>query len=662
MSDPLTKPMARRRRRSLRVTVAEEPRPVELAPEDRDGHAEAVAGPSDPPSPMAATPPSPPPSPPPTRPPRSSPPRLPPSVDPRPSEPADTVVEAPDPAPAGEAEAGAETGSAPDPAETSVEVDVADFEAEPSTGTEVIVQRMVTVGGAAHDPASLPPDPDAERVSSPSGEVPVEMEELDAAEAARLGIEEVARTAPPAEREAPTSPSGATDVEELDLDVDGAARTEAAEAEAPSHAERPRGAERTPPPPPPSAAPELPSDNGAAALVGRPPPPPKVGARTPPPPRPAPEEDPAEEIALPPPPPAAPGVEAPPPPPSPEMEAGGATPGEGPEWWRSLFDDDYLRTVPIPVPKNIKRQCDFIVERLGLAPGATLLDVGCGLGLHAVELTRRGYLVVGLDLSQSMLQRAEEEAKEHGLPINFLHADMREMTFDGGFDAVLCWGTTFGYFDDETNRRTIRRIYDALKPKGLLLLDVVNRDFVIRQQPNLVWFEGDGCVVMEETQCNFISSRLRVKRTVILDDGRQHDTVYSLRLYSLHELGKILHQRGFRVVEVSGLESHPGVFFGADSPKMIVLAERRPKRPRPSGPPTGRLPKVPDGNGNGDSDGNGDRGSGAARSERPPTEPAAEDDAPELSPDDVEPLESPSDPGSPPPRLDQTGVDDPGTT
>jgi SAM-dependent methyltransferase len=271
--------------------------------------------------------------------------------------------------------------------------------------------------------------------------------------------------------------------------------------------------------------------------------------------------------------------------------ADGASLGKTPKkarrnWWEELFNDDYLRTVPIPHPKMVLRQCDFIEQRFALAQGATILDVGCGLGLHAVELTRRGYLVVGLDLSLPMLARAADEAQDNGFKINFLHADMREMNFEGAFDAVLCWNTTFGYFDDDTNKLVVERLYRALKPRGLLLLDVANRDFVLRNQPNLVWFEGDGCVVMEESQMNYITSRLDVKRTVILDDGRQRDNLYSLRMYSLHELGQILHHQGFRVVEVTGWEAHPGVFFGGDSPKLIILAERRlqgpPSRPSPS--------------------------------------------------------------------------------
>ncbi len=244
-------------------------------------------------------------------------------------------------------------------------------------------------------------------------------------------------------------------------------------------------------------------------------------------------------------------------------------------WWEIFFDDDYLRTVRSPTREQIARQCDMIERRLGLRPGATLLDVGCGLGLQVMELSARGYLGVGLDLSLPMLSRASEEAQMRALRVNFLHSDMREMSFDGAFDAVLCLGTTLGYFDDDTNRRIVERLHRALKPGGQLLLDLVNRDYVIRSQPNLIWFEGDGCVCMEESEFNFFTSRLHVKRTVILDSGRQTENEYSLRLYSLHELGQLLNGIGFRVKDVSGRDALPGVFFGQESPSLLIVAERR---------------------------------------------------------------------------------------
>jgi hypothetical protein len=104
---------------------------------------------------------------------------------------------------------------------------------------------------------------------------------------------------------------------------------------------------------------------------------------------------------------------------------------------------------------------------------------------------------------------------------------------------------------------------------------VVNRDYVIGCQPNLVWFEGDGCVCMEESDFNYFTSRLTVKRTLMREDGQQSNAEYSLRLYSLHELGQLVQQMGFRVIEVSGQEAIRGAFFGAHSPRILMLAERR---------------------------------------------------------------------------------------
>lgn len=313
-----------------------------------------------------------------------------------------------------------------------------------------------------------------------------------------------------------------------------------------------------------------------------------------------PQDDEDEEIQIPfvdsstPPPPPPLGALAIPEPPSLTALAGAARVPElrpsrprAQAWWESFFDDDYLRTVRAPTREQIARQCDFIETRLGLKPGATVLDVGCGLGMQVLELASRGYLGVGLDLSLPMLSRAAEEAQSRGLKINFLHADMREMNFDGSFDAVVCLGTTLGYFDDETNRKIAERLCRALKPGGVLLLEVVNRDHVIGAQPNLIWFEGDGCVCMEESDFNFFASRLHVKRTVILDNGRQTETEYALRLYSLHELGQILNSVGFRVTEVSGREAIPGVFFGQQSPSILIVAERRIAPEAPAAPTTG---------------------------------------------------------------------------
>jgi len=243
-------------------------------------------------------------------------------------------------------------------------------------------------------------------------------------------------------------------------------------------------------------------------------------------------------------------------------------------WWEDLFNEDFMRASARVSDEHIRREVTFIEESLGVAAGGVVLDLGCGAGHHAVEFASRGYGVVGYDLSLYQLALAADVAQERSQKINFLQGDMREMAFEEMFDGVFCWNTTFGYFEEDKNLAVAQRVFRALRPGGMFLIDVLNRDFAAASAPCTVWYEGDSCVCMDDMSVDYISSRLRVKRSIILDDGRTKESLFSLRLYSLHELGKLLHEVGFRVTEASGHLATPGVFFGPNSPRIIMLAQR----------------------------------------------------------------------------------------
>jgi SAM-dependent methyltransferase len=292
-------------------------------------------------------------------------------------------------------------------------------------------------------------------------------------------------------------------------------------------------------------------------------------------------------------------IPKPPPPPTESAESAPAaaqTP-EDESWYERFFGEAYLRTVRTATPKEVAAECDFIERALRVPAGSRVLDVGCGLGAQTVDLASRGYQMVGLDISATMVSRAVDEAVDRGLQIEFMCGDMREVTFEEPFEALLCWGTTFGYFNEEENELAIRQFRRALKPNGTLLLDIINRDFMIGSQPNQVWFEVDTAVCMEETDFDYETSRLRVKRRVASHSGQQTDRRYSIRLYALHEIRALLERNGFRIDEVSGREATLGVFFGVHSPKMIIRAERLPGpfADEIDAPPPARTPPIPKG-------------------------------------------------------------------
>jgi SAM-dependent methyltransferase len=244
-------------------------------------------------------------------------------------------------------------------------------------------------------------------------------------------------------------------------------------------------------------------------------------------------------------------------------------------WFEEVFDEDYLRTLPFMRPDQTLREVEFITETLRLTPGQEVLDVACGYGRHAIELVQRGISVTGLDLSLPLLIRAADEAQRRALSVNFVHADMREMAFERQFDGAYSMLTSFGYFDEETNLRVAERIARALKPGARFLLDIVNRDYVVADLPVRVWWEGTGCVVLEEVDFNFHTSRILTHRSIVFEDGRQIEQEISVRAYSLHEIGRLLRQAGFRVIDVSGGLAMRGQFFGSSSRSLLVVAEKR---------------------------------------------------------------------------------------
>ena len=100
----------------------------------------------------------------------------------------------------------------------------------------------------------------------------------------------------------------------------------------------------------------------------------------------------------------------------------------------------------------------------GLSRGAVLLDLGCGGGLDAEELRRKGYRVVGMDLTAAFLRTAREEAPL--LPL--VRADMRELPFRAAsFDGV--WAAASLIHLPKTDAaRVLKELSLLVRPGGLL--------------------------------------------------------------------------------------------------------------------------------------------------------------------------------------------------
>jgi len=254
-------------------------------------------------------------------------------------------------------------------------------------------------------------------------------------------------------------------------------------------------------------------------------------------------------------------------------DGGGARPTDG--WFNKAFDENYLESLPDSLRKQSRMEARFAQDALRLRKGAHILDVGCGFARHAIELAKRGYEVTGLDRSELMLGRAQFGAEKAGTSLTLVLADMRELAEREVYDAAILMGQSFGYFDDRGNLEVLQRVHQALKPRGRLLLEVMNRDRVLNELPRSTWWQRSGRLYLDESEADYEQSRLCVKRTIIFDDGRTPVERYlDIRLYGVHELQALLTMAGFRCAQISGSYHHRGVFFPRESRLMIALAER----------------------------------------------------------------------------------------
>lgn len=244
-------------------------------------------------------------------------------------------------------------------------------------------------------------------------------------------------------------------------------------------------------------------------------------------------------------------------------------------WYREMYASaDPMRDEGYAESERSRADVDFVVAKLGLQPGAKVLDLCCGQGRHLLDLTRRGYDVVGVDLSEYMLGRCREAAAVSGIEPRLIHADMRELDFDSEFDAVINVFTSFGYLEsDEEDQKVLDGISRALKPSGGFLIHLANRDWLMRNFRDRSWYSNtSGSVTLAERTFDPRTGREDTRETTIYPDGLRSERHVSIRLYTCTELTRMISQSGLTVESTWGGTDSSA--FTMDSRRMVVLARK----------------------------------------------------------------------------------------
>ncbi|MFH1680382.1 MAG: class I SAM-dependent methyltransferase [Candidatus Eisenbacteria bacterium] len=245
--------------------------------------------------------------------------------------------------------------------------------------------------------------------------------------------------------------------------------------------------------------------------------------------------------------------------------------------WARFFDDHAQRYDENVFTKNTVAEVDFLVDLLGISPGQSVLDVGCGTGRHAVELASRGFSVTGLDLSSGMLEEAKRRASAAGVEVAWIRADAADFALRGEFDALLClcegaFGLLGGGADPIGQPLAIlRNASSSMKTNARALFTVLNGSALIRK------------ATVGDIEANVFDPVALTERSECALPGSPEKTLLRERGFVPTELVLLFGLGGLEVLEIWG--GTAGKWgkrtIDPDEIEIMILAGKPPEPPVP---------------------------------------------------------------------------------
>ena len=253
-----------------------------------------------------------------------------------------------------------------------------------------------------------------------------------------------------------------------------------------------------------------------------------------------------------------------------------------PEWFTTFFDslanDFWDAAMP---PEVTAAEIAYLRRTLALDDGATVLDVPCGRGRHAVALARDGLRVTGVDISLDAVEELRRRAAASKVDVDARVGDMRDLDL-GPFDAAYTLGNSVGYFDPAGTGRFLAGVARALRPGGRFVLEThMVAEALLPKLEEESTYSAGGITMSDRNRYDVRESRLDTTVT-FARDGEVVSREMSVWVLTSGALVGLVTGAGFEVEALHGdLDGAP---FGLGSSRVLVVAQRSLRR-GPAGRP-----------------------------------------------------------------------------
>ena len=249
------------------------------------------------------------------------------------------------------------------------------------------------------------------------------------------------------------------------------------------------------------------------------------------------------------------------------------------QWYEELFQDYTEKYDNESFTSGTIGEVDFIESEAGFDKNRKILDIGCGTGRHSIELARRGFKVTGIDLSESMINKARSNAKKENLKIDFHIKDARNFSLNESFDLaiMICEGAFPLMETDEMNYSILYNAFSSLKPEGKLIFTTLNGLFPLFH--SVKDFVNSGTAQGQSDENNFDLMTFRDHSVYETEDDKGNKKVLKCneRYYVPSEITWLLKSIGFLKPEIFGCKL--GAFsrndkLSTEDFEMLIIAKK----------------------------------------------------------------------------------------
>lgn len=245
-------------------------------------------------------------------------------------------------------------------------------------------------------------------------------------------------------------------------------------------------------------------------------------------------------------------------------------------WYEDFFQgincELWENAIPIEVTKQ---EVDFLLSELNLQKGQHILDIPCGYGRHAIEFSKRGFNVTGIDISETFMKGLNEKIVSEKLNIQAIQANILDIQLNEKFSGAVCLGNSFGYFNIDRMKVFVGKVASSLESGSKF---IINSGMIAESiLPNLLNYSKNksytvGNIKMDVTNIYNVADSYLTSHLLFTKEGQTEEHSFKHYVFTLGEVKRLLKLYGLSTIATYSSTSKEAYNLGDQ--QVYILAKK----------------------------------------------------------------------------------------